>query len=173
MLAACTACACAARVARFKTERYTCRTGRGRFADGGSTPPSSTIYKSPDDLRAVPLSIKWPLGHVMLDFPFGHILLYWLFVVGKPKPAALKLAGFFLVLSWSPRGLAVAPAGYLPWALPRSAAGCYTRCNRWCIGGCRSAGRVQKRQRLGDTRGCGEALRARARWRSQRLEANG
>ena len=34
-------------VARSKTDDYTCRTARRRLADGGSIPPSSTIYPRP------------------------------------------------------------------------------------------------------------------------------
>ena len=40
-------------MARSKPERYACRTGRQRLADGGSIPPDSTIYKGSDDLRAL------------------------------------------------------------------------------------------------------------------------
>jgi len=36
----------------------------------------------------VPLGIKWPPGHFMLDFPMGHILVYWV--------AHSRLTGFAL-----------------------------------------------------------------------------
>ena len=47
LLASFTACRCAVRGARSKTDGYTCRTARRRLADGGSNPPSSTTIEAP------------------------------------------------------------------------------------------------------------------------------
>jgi len=44
LLAFCIACHCAMQKARLKSDGYTCRTARRRFADAGSNPASSTIY---------------------------------------------------------------------------------------------------------------------------------
>lgn len=48
----------------------------------------STRYPKIKAGFVVPLSIKWPPGHFMLDFPIGHILVYWV--------AHSRLVGFAL-----------------------------------------------------------------------------
>jgi hypothetical protein len=57
---------------------------RGREFD----PPSVHQEFLAKTAHYVPLSIKWPPGHFMLDFPTGHILVYWV--------EHSRLAGFAL-----------------------------------------------------------------------------
>ncbi len=53
MLASFTACRCAVREVRSKSDGYTCRTARRRLADGGSNPPSSTTIQKTNRSRLV------------------------------------------------------------------------------------------------------------------------
>lgn len=49
----------------------------------GSTPTRPTNRCTVNVQDVMPLSIKWPLGQVMLDFPMGHVLLYRVTVLGS------------------------------------------------------------------------------------------
>jgi hypothetical protein len=69
------ACRCAMYQARLKSDDYTCRTVRKRLVDGGSNPPSSTIHKGSEILRALFL-----LG---LKPSFGAVSIFYLEVVAN------------------------------------------------------------------------------------------